>query len=375
MKLLLIPNKFKGSLTSDEFSNAFISGVEKSGVSFSYSCIKLSDVGDNFLNVVAYYKPCISMQVISTNPLGKRIQSYYLYSQQNNAAYIELANASGKQLLMKEDRNPMLTTTYGTGIQIKDAIEKGIEHIYMGLGGSATVDGGIGIANALGYVFLNEEREELDAIGASLQLIDSIDDAAVSSNVRQVNFYAVNDISNPLFGENGTSYLYAGEKGASDVIIEDLDRGLINLDKIVSKQYSVQNGKLPGAGAGGGTGFGLKSFFNADMLSGEDFILELSRVKDVLALGDVDYIITGECKIDGQSLCGKLLQGIISLGKKYNTPVIVICGKSEISKDELERQGIFDVVEFHDEFRGSEYNMRHAAQLLIARTADYFAKK
>ncbi|WP_282048466.1 glycerate kinase [Maribacter aquivivus] len=375
MKLLLIPDKFKGSLTSEGFTKAFISGVEKSGVSFTSHFIKASDGGDGFMNAVASYKPCIAMQVISENPLGKLIQSYYLYNQKTKSAYIELANTSGMELLNPEERNPMLTSTYGTGLQIKDAIEKGVEHIYLGLGGSATNDGGIGIAQALGYVFLNEEGEELSSIGSSLQLIHSIDDSAVSDNVKRANFYAVNDVTNPLFGENGASYVYARQKGATDVIIEDLDKGLRNLDAVVSKKYNVNNGELPGAGAAGGTAFGLKSFFDAEMLSGIDFILELSGVHKLLAREKFDYIITGEGRIDEQTLNGKLLQGILNLGKRYHLPVIAICGTLEISKEALLERGIFDVFEIQDESKDLDYNMKHAALLLATKTADYFNVK
>ena len=375
MKLLLIPDKFKGSLTSEGFTKAFITGVEKSGVSFTSHFIKASDGGDGFMYAVASYKPCIAMQVISENPLGKLIQSYYLYNQKTKSAYIELANTSGMELLNPEERNPMLTSTYGTGLQIKDAIEKGVEHIYLGLGGSATNDGGIGIAQALGYVFLNDEGEELSSIGSSLQLIHSIDDSAVSDNVKRANFYAVNDVTNPLFGKNGASYVYARQKGATDVIIEDLDKGLRNLDAVVSKKYNLNNGELPGAGAAGGAAFGLKSFFDAEMLSGIDFILELSGVHKLLAREKFDYIITGEGRIDEQTLNGKLLQGILNLGKRYHLPVIAICGTLEISKEALLERGIFDVFEIQDESKDLDYNMKHAALLLATKTADYFNVK
>ncbi|WP_405412444.1 glycerate kinase [Maribacter sp. Asnod1-A12] len=375
MKLLLIPDKFKGSLSSEAFSRAFTSGLEKTGLSFSSHHIKASDGGDGFMNAVASYKPCISMQVISQNPLGKLMQSYYLYNQKTKSAYIELANTSGMELLSPEDRNPMLTTTYGTGLQIKDAIEKGVNHIYVGLGGSATNDGGIGIAKALGYIFLNDNGEELDVIGANLQSIHAIDDSGVSKNIKRVKFYAVNDVTNPLFGQNGAAYVYAKQKGATDVIVEELDMGLRNLDAIVSKKYHINNGRLSGSGAAGGAAYGLKSFLNAEYLSGIDFVLELSGVYKLLSEKKFDYIITGEGKIDEQTLNGKLLQGVLNLGKRYNLPVIAICGRLDISKKMLIEKGIFDVFEIQDNSKNLEYNMKHAAMLLATKTADYFSVK
>lgn len=372
MKLLLIPDKFKGSLTSEEVSKAFIAGVEKAGVEFTSHYIKASDGGDGFMNAVAYYKPCVSVQVISENPIGKPIQSYYLYSQEANSAFVELANASGMELLTPEERNPMLTSTFGTGLQIKDAVQKGIKNVYIGLGGSATNDAGIGIAQALGYSFLDENGKKLKATGASLSQIKSIDDTDVLEGLKQVKFFAINDVTNPLFGENGAAHVYAAQKGASEQMIEELDFGLKNLDRIVFKKYNFQNAKLPGSGAAGGVAYGLKTFLGANYFSGIDFVLELSGVNDLLSKERFDYLITGEGKIDEQTLNGKLIQGVLALGARENIPVIAVCGKLAIEKEELKNRGIFDVFEIQDYTKNLAYNMKHAAGLLTAKTTKYF---
>jgi len=372
MKLLLIPDKFKGSLTSEEVSKAFIAGLEKSGVAFTSHYIKASDGGDGFMDAVSKYKPCISVQVISENPLGKQIQSYYLFNQKSSSAYIELANSSGMELLRPEERNPMLTSTRGTGLQIKDAVAKGVKNVYIGLGGSATNDGGIGIAHALGYSFLNEQGEKLSPIGANLSQIRTIDDSNVLSGLNKVKFVAVNDVTNPLFGESGAAYVYAKQKGASDVIVEDLDQGLRNLDAVVSKKYNSKNAMVSGSGAAGGAAFGLKSFLNASFVSGIDFVLELTGVNKLLSSEKFDFIVTGEGKIDRQTLHGKLIQGVIKLAATHNIPVFAICGRLEISKDELKQQGIFDVFEIQDSTKDLAYNMRHATTLLTEKTAEYF---
>ncbi|TDT41838.1 glycerate kinase [Maribacter spongiicola] len=375
MKLLLIPDKFDGSLTSESFTNAFIEGMKKSGVPFTSRFIKATDGGEGFLKVIAGYKPCISVEVISENPLREPIRSYYLYNKEENSAYIELANASGLELLPYDERNPMLTSTYGTGIEIKDAIEKGVKHIYIGLGASATNDGGIGIASALGYDFLNSNGVVLPPIGSSLQLIRSIDDSRVSKKVKQVKFYTVHDVVNPLFGKNGAAYVYAKYKGATDNAIAELNKGLIRLNKVVSDTYNVYLNNVPGAGAAGGAAFGLKTFLNAEFLGAMDFILELSGLRKILDEENFDYIITGEGKIDEQNLNSKLLQGVIVLGKEYGIPVIAICGMLEISKNQLKEIGVFDVFEIQDNSKDLEYNMKHAAFLLAAKTADYFSVK
>ena len=374
MKLLLIPDKFKGSLTSEEVSKAFVAGVEKTGVECTSHFIKASDGGDGFMAAVAQYKACISVQVMSENPLGKPIRSYYLYNQESNSAYIEFANASGVELLPMEQRNPMLTSTFGTGLQIKDAIEKGILNIYIGLGGSATNDGGIGMAQALGYSFLDADGKALAPIGESLGHITHIDTTSVIPNLDHVSFFAVNDVTNPLYGENGAAYVYAEQKGATKEIIAALDAGLQNLDTIVSKHFNVNNAVLPGSGAAGGAAYGLKSFLGATYVNGIDFILELSGVKKVLETQAFDFLVTGEGKIDGQTLNGKLIQGVLSLGNKYAIPVLAICGQLDISKEELKKRGVHEVFEIQDTTKSLAFNMQHAAALLTEKTANFFKK-
>ena len=372
MKLLLIPDKFEGSLTSEAFADAFVSGMKKLGKPFSTQYIKATDGGEGFLNTVAKYRPCISVDVISENPKGEPIRSYYLYNKQSNSAYIELANTSGLQLLSYDERNPMLTSTYGTGLQIKDAIEKGIKHIYIGLGASATNDGGIGIASALGYDFLDDKGEVLMPLGSSLQLIKSIDESRVIAQLKDVDIFMVHDVANPLFGKDGAAFVYAKYKGASENSIMELNKGLIRLNKVVSEKYKVFYNDLPGAGAAGGAAFGLKTFLSAKGLGAMDFSVELSGLKQLLNQEKFDYIITGEGKIDEQNLNSKLLQGVIKLGKNYKIPVITICGALQISKDALKGKGVFDVLEIQDTSMDLDYNMKNAAQLLSAKTAEYF---
>lgn len=375
MKLLLIPDKFKGSLTSEEVSKAFIRGVQKAGVDFTYKFIKASDGGDGFLDAVASYKPCISIQIISENPLGKPLRSYYLYNKKDNAAYIELANASGMERLRPEERNPMLTSSYGTGLQIRDAVQKGIKNIYIGLGGSATNDGGIGIASALGYVFLDAKGKKLPTIGNSLEQIRRIDDSRVSADLKQVSFYAVNDVSNPLFGAKGAAHVYAGQKGATEEIIKVLDQGLENLDRVVAETYGMLNAQEPGSGAAGGAAYGLKTFLGASYLSGIDFILTLSEVEKLLEANAFDFIVTGEGKIDEQTLNGKLIHGVIKLGKKYNTDIIAICGKLEVPKNVLLNNGVHDVFEIQNPSRDLAYNLKNAGELLTQKAKEFFLLK
>jgi len=366
MKFLLIPDKFKGSLTSEEVALAIQQGIEKVLPRASFHVIKASDGGDGFLDAISRYRPCIGIETIGQDPLGRPRVCSYVYHHEETAAYIELANASGMQLLTAKERDPMLTSTYGTGLQIKDAIEKGARTIYVGLGGSATNDGGIGIAHALGYIFLNDRGEVLEPIGKNLIHIDKIDTSKVPEILHGIKFYAINDVTNPLFGTNGAAFVYAKQKGASASAIFKLDAGLKRLDEVVTYQLRQENALISGAGAAGGAAFGLKSFFKADFLNGIDFILKLSGVKTILASEKFDYIITGEGKIDAQTLQGKLVQGVLGLGQKFGVPVIAVCGALEIGLKNAKEMGMYDIVQIQDQNKTLSYNMKHANELLAA---------
>jgi glycerate kinase len=365
MRFLLIPDKFKGSLTSEEVAHAIQCGVEKVLPKSSFHIIKASDGGDGFLDAIARYKICIGIQTLCEDPLGRARVSTYLYNQAEMAGYIELANASGMELLSAKERNPMETSTYGTGLQIKDAIEKGARNIYVGLGGSATNDGGVGIAHALGYRFLNEKGKVLNPVGKNLIDIRKIDATNVSSLLGKVTFFAVNDVSNPLFGSDGAAFVYAKQKGATSNAIIALDKGLQNLDAVVKRQLGKDNSLLSGAGAAGGTAFGLKSFLNAEFLHGIDFILNLSGIETILASDTFDYIITGEGKIDTQTLSGKLVQGVLSLGNKFNIPVVAICGQLDVDTTMLTEMGVKYVIEIQDTDKTLAYNMKNARDLMV----------
>lgn len=375
MRFLLIPDKFKGSLTSEEVATGIQLGIERVKPRASFHVVKASDGGDGFLDAISRYKPCVGIQTVGQDPLGKARLCAYLYNKEESAAYIELANASGMELLNTVERNPMETSTYGTGLQIKDAIEKGARTIYVGLGGSATNDGGIGIANALGFEFLNEEGSILEPVGKNLLHIRNIDTTKVSSLLRKISIFAVNDVSNPLFGPDGAAYVYAEQKGATSDAISTLDKGLQNLHSVVKQQMGKDNALVPGSGAAGGTAFGLKSFLNAEFLPGIDFILKLSGIETILASDTFDCIITGEGKIDAQTLSGKLVQGVLSLGKKFSIPVIAVCGKLDVKQSTLKDMGITDVIEIQNADKPLSYNMKNAQDLLVNSVEKFYKNK
>ncbi len=372
MRLLIIPDKFKGSLTSEEVYKAIKKGVEKVTENSHFHFVKASDGGDGFLEAIKMYRNCSEVKMDTLDPLGRKISSVYLYDGQTQSAYIEMANSSGMELLQPKERNAGLTTTYGTGQHIDDALKRGAKYIYVGLGGSATNDGGIGIAKALGYDFLDRDGASLKPIGKHLSEIHDIVKPVHGVATSEVCFYAVNDVKNPLFGENGAAYVYAGQKGADKSMIKELDEGLRNLSEIVIGNMGKDFSDLPGSGAAGGTAFGLKAFLNAEFLSGIDFILEVSGVKQVLVEEKFDYLITGEGKIDAQTLSGKLIEGVVELAKKYHIPVLAVCGMLDVPLNELTSKGVIDVIEIRDVGKSLEYNMENAAILLEEKISRYF---
>ncbi len=374
MKFLLIPDKFKGSLSADEVIGAMKEGILSALPDSECFGVLASDGGDGFLDAIAKYRTTEQIVHDTTDPLGRPIQAHYLFNGESSEAYVELVQAAGLVLLDEGERSAIQTSTYGTGLQIGHAIAKGAKTVYIGLGGSATTDGGTGIARALGYRFLDSSGKELEAKGGNLLKMVSIDATNAGDLKNRVSLIAVCDVDNPLYGPGGAAYVYAGQKGASQRDIEMLDRGLRHLDALVAGQLGKKPAHIPGAGAAGGTSYGLKAFFDAEFLGGTSFILQMAGIRELLDDHSIDYILTGEGKIDSQTLSGKLISGIIDLGRQFNIPVIAACGKLGIPLQEIKAAGVKDVIEVSKRGKSLQYNMTYAAPLLKEAVRHYFQK-
>lgn len=372
---MLIPDKFKGSLTAHAVIESVSKGILRADPRAGIWSVLASDGGEGFLDAVSNNIPLKEIITDTVDPIGRPIRAPYLLDTKTNTAYIELAKASGLVCLSEKERNVMQTSTYGTGLQIKDAIANGAKAVYIGLGGSATNDGGIGIAKALGYTFLDANGEALPTTGNKLSEIFKIKKRDGPKAVKDVSFFAVNDVDNPLFGARGAAYVYAGQKGANEKEIGALDAGLRHLNQLAGEQLSENNAFLPGAGAAGGTAYGLKTFFGAEYISGITFLLQLAEVPKLLQKHRMDYIITGEGKIDGQTINGKLVKGIIRLGQKFNVPVVAVCGKLDIGHKELHELGLQNVMETYDAHKGLEHSMKNASKLIEDLMFDFFSNK
>ncbi|MEM9142766.1 MAG: glycerate kinase [Bacteroidota bacterium] len=364
MRILLIPDKFKGSLTAQEVIFAISQGIRLSRPQAKIRSLLASDGGDGFLQAVAHNSTCMEIEVDSVDPLGREIRAPYIIGKDGVQAYIEMAQTSGLELLKPHERQTGETSTLGTGVQLKHALGQGVREIYLGLGGSATTDGGIGIAHALGFRFLDAKNDVLEPLGKNLGYIAHIAMDTLIRNPKEVAIYAVNDVDNPLYGPNGAAYVYGPQKGANDSELSLLDQGLRNLDRVVQDVLGKKVAQVPGSGAAGGTAYGLKAFLGADYVPGIDFILGLSNIKTQIRERAFDLIITGEGKLDHQTLHGKLIKGVTDLGRENAIPVVVVCGQCTLTEEEKNALGLQAILEIRDYGKPLEYSLQNAAPLI-----------
>lgn len=364
MRFVLIPDKFKGSLSAEEVINSLSTGIRGVYPDAEIASVIASDGGDGFLKAVARAIPVEEIIVASVDPLGRALQSQYLWAKKEQTAYIELAECSGLVLLDPTERDPTRTSTLGTGLQIRHALENGAKRIYVGLGGSATNDGGIGIAHGLGFRFKDASDTVLNPTGGNLERIRSIERKGAMKELQQAEVIAINDVQNPLLGPHGAAAVYASQKGASRDQIGFLEAGLKNLDKVVLDSLGKSAANLPGAGAAGGAAFGLQSFLNARFVKGVEFMLQLTKAEALFEGRSTDLLITGEGAIDEQTLHGKLIQGVTALGEKYGVPVVAVCGKLDLDPGKVQQYGLEAILEIRDRSKAVSYSMEHAAELV-----------
>jgi glycerate 2-kinase len=289
----------------------------------------LADGGDGTAEILTYHSQGKLLKLTVKNPLFKPIEAQYGLSKDGKTAFIEMAQASGLAGLLEWERNPMKTTTFGTGEMIADALEKGVETVILGIGGSATNDAGIGMAQALGYEFLDENYKKVLPIGENLLKIKHIRSENVLPQIAKTKFVVATDVKNPLFGQNGAAYIYARQKGANDGEIEYLDAGLQNIAQVIENQLVMQVAHLAGAGAAGGLGAGAMAFLGATLQNGIDIVMNYTNFESKLS--DYQWIITGEGKIDEQTLQGKVVAGVCQKAELHQIPVVAVCGVLEVN--------------------------------------------
>mgnify|MGYP006272688945 CR=1 FL=1 len=327
MKIIIAPDKFKGSIDSISLCNAIHKEIVSLYPDAEVLQFPLADGGDGFSQIIHHYVGTSPVSAQTTDPLGRSIVAKYQYSSANNTAFIEMASASGLALLAPAERNPDKTSTYGTGLLIRDAIARGATHIILGIGGSATTDGGIGMADALGFMFLDQQGDPLEPCGENMSLINEII-FPESDFLENIQFTIACDVKNPLFGPNGAAYVYGPQKGATPEQVKKLDEGLAHLDTLFMKFFGRSVAEQPGAGAAGGLGAGCDVFLGARLTPGIQYIIDHIELEKHIE--EATLIITGEGMLDEQSIQGKVVGHVAEIAKKHKKPVHVICGQHQV---------------------------------------------
>ena len=338
MNILAAPDSFKGSLTALEVAENIQKGIKNFDEKINVELLPMADGGEGTVQSLVDATDGEIIKKDVTGPLGKKVEAFYGILGDKKTAVIEMAAASGLPLVPKAKRNPLKTTTYGTGELIMSALKHGVEQIIVGIGGSATNDAGVGMAQALGAEILDENGKQVAFGGEHLDEIKEINLESLDSRIKETEILVACDVDNPLFGRNGAAYVYAPQKGADQYMVEQLDNNLRQFNEVVKEELNKNINEIPGAGAAGGLGAGLVAFLDAELKAGIDIILELMNFEKKLE--DIDLVITGEGMLDGQSINGKTPIGVARKAKEKEIAVVAIAGTLGIGVKKVLDYGI-----------------------------------
>lgn len=329
MKIVIAPDSYKESLTAMEVATAIENGFKQ--VFPQANCIKLpmADGGEGTVQSLVDATGGEIVNALVTGPLGQTVEGFYGLLGEGTTAVIEMAAASGLHLVEPAQRNPLLTTTYGTGELIKAALDAGVTHIIVGIGGSATNDGGMGMAQALGARFIDSNGAELGFGGGALAQLASIDLSGLDPRLAAIKLEVACDVDNPLCGIKGASHVFGPQKGATPEMVAQLDANLAHYAQVIRQTNGKEVIDQAGAGAAGGLGAALLGLFDADLRPGINIVMDAVNLCEVVK--DADLVITGEGRIDSQTIHGKTPVGVARTAKMYDLPVIGIAGS--IAKD------------------------------------------
>ncbi|WP_409290814.1 glycerate kinase [Peribacillus sp. SCS-37] len=338
MKIVIAPDSFKESLTSLEAARAIETGFKSIFPDAEYCRLPMADGGEGTVQSLVDATGGRIEERTVTGPLGKPVKAFYGLSGDGQTAVIEMAAASGLHLVPPAERNPLVTTTRGTGELIAAALDTGVKHIIIGIGGSATNDGGAGMIQALGGRLLDAAGKEIGPGGGALRELDTIDLSGLDVRLQNVRIEAACDVDNPLTGRSGASAVFGPQKGASPEMVELLDQNLTHFADIAERALGKSFRDTEGAGAAGGLGAGLLAFLQAELKKGVQIVLEAVRFEE--AVKDADLVITGEGRIDSQTIHGKTPIGVAKAAKKYGVPVIAMAGSLSMDSEVVYEHGI-----------------------------------
>lgn len=338
MKIVIAPDSFKGSLTAVEVSDAIEQGAREIFPEAEIVKIPMADGGDGTVQCLVNATGGEILREKVTGPLEDEVLASYGILGDKKTAVIEMAEASGLTLVPENKRNPLITTTYGTGQLIKAALDRGCRKMIIGIGGSATNDAGAGMVQALGAKLLDKDGEEIGFGGGELKKVLRIDTKYFDNRLSKTKVLIASDVSNPLCGPKGASRIYGPQKGATPEVIEELDESLAHFAEVIKKDLNKDVKDIPGSGAAGGLGAGLIAFLNAELKPGIDIVIEIVKLEQ--AIKGADLVITGEGKIDSQTIYGKAPIGVAKIAKKYNIPVIAVAAIISDDADIVHQHGI-----------------------------------
>ncbi|WP_408900661.1 glycerate kinase [Photobacterium piscicola] len=324
MKIIIAPDSYKESLTAMEVATAIEAGFRQVMPTAEYIKLPMADGGEGTVQSLVDASNGTIIEHAVTGPLGTQVNAFFGLMGDGKTAVIEMAAASGLHLVSPDLRNPMLTTSYGTGELILAALDHGVNHIIVGIGGSATNDGGIGMAQALGVQLLDSNGQALKFGGQALAQLATIDITTVDPRLANIKLEVACDVDNPLCGEKGASQVFGPQKGATPAMVAALDQHLAHYAAIIKQDLGVDIKNTAGAGAAGGMGAALLGLFNAQLRSGIEIVIDAVNLGDIVQ--DADLVITGEGRIDSQTIHGKTPIGVARTAKQYHKPVIGIAG-------------------------------------------------
>ena len=338
MNIVIAIDSFKGSLSSMEAGEAIGEGIKRVNPQERITICPLADGGEGTVEALAHGMKGTLLSIQVTGPLGKPVTCTYGIMEHTKTAIVEMSGAAGITLVPETEKNPLYTTTYGVGEVIKDAIARGCRRFIIGIGGSATNDGGAGMLQALGYEFLDSNGKEIPLGAIGLSMLKTISDRNVIPQLKECSFFVACDVTNPLCGELGCSAIYGPQKGATPEMIQNMDKWLEEYALLSKKSYPKADPDQPGTGAAGGMGFAFLTFTNAVLESGIKIVLEETRLEEKVR--DSDLVITGEGRLDGQTAMGKAPIGVAKLAKQYGKTVIAFAGSVTRDARECNQYGI-----------------------------------
>lgn len=366
-KIVIAVDSFKGTMTAIEVCESISEGIKAVAPETEIIELPIADGGEGTLETLLYAMKGDKINIVVNDPYMNKIESYYGIVEEGKTAIIEMALSSGL-ILVGENKNPMKTTTYGMGEMILDALDKGCRNFIVGIGGSATNDGGIGMASALGVNFTDEYGKEISLNGEGLSSLYKIDISKMDSRIEECRFTVACDVDNPLYGINGAAHIYGPQKGATPQMVEILDNNLKRYAMILNRDIQIVVDEIPGSGAAGGLGAGLVAFFDAKLKSGIDMVLDMYHFDQMIE--NVDIVFTGEGRIDNQSVRGKVPIGVAKRAKKFGIPVIAIVGEISEDIDEIFDYGISTV--FSINLKAEDLNVsRYKSKKNLTKTTEY----